>query len=247
MPASDLLSIPGFADPFSSLSHLIGAGVFAVLAVPLVRKGWRAGSALGLPREGGRIASLVVFAASAVLLLCMSGVFHLLPWGGTARAVLKRLDHAAIFVLIAGTATPIHAIMFRGRWRWGMLVFVWTLAVLGVTLKSIFFTSTPEGLGIAMYLGMGWVGVISMVAISRRYGARMMLPLVLGGVAYTLGAAVEWADPPPLVPGVIRTHELFHVAVLAGLALHWRFIWLIAGMSGDEIRHRIIRLPGHDR
>lgn len=230
-----LVAIPGFNDPFSSLTHLLGAGVFAVLAFFLVRRGVRAERAGG-GMHAGRIVSLAVFACSAVLLLCMSGVFHLLG-PGAGRDVLQRLDHAAIFVLIAGTMTPVHAILFRGAWRWGMLGFIWTVAVAGVTLKSIFFTSLPAWAGTLLYVGMGWVGVISFTALVRRHRFRFARHLIFGGIAYTLGAALELFDPPPLVLGVVRSHELFHVAVLVGLGLHWRFIWKIAGRA----------MPGGDR
>ena len=229
MSAASLISIPGFTDPFSSLSHLAGAASAALLAVPLVRRGWRGSP--GCEGRGGRLLSLVVFAASAVVLLSMSGVYHLLGHTGPARDVLQRLDHAAIFVLIAGTFTPIHAIVFRGRWRWGMLVFIWAFAVTGVTLKSVFFKAMPPTLGIVLYLGMGWFGVLSMVGLTKRFGARMVLPLLLGGLVYSAGAAIEWAEPAPLIDGIVRAHEMFHVAVLLGLGLHWRFVWSIADGS----------------
>ncbi|MBC7770991.1 MAG: hemolysin III family protein [Pyrinomonadaceae bacterium] len=231
----DIFSIQGFADPFSSLSHLLGAAVFSGLSFTLVRKGWRARHPPRLGAHGGRVASLVIFAFSAVLLLSLSGVYHLLGHHAPARAVLQRLDHAAIFILIAGTATPIHTIMFRGPLRWGILGFMWTLAGLGVTLKSIYFNDTPESLGLILYVGMGWFGGASMIAIARRFGFRKILPLFLGGIAYTLGAAIELIEPTPLIAGVIRAHELFHVFVLLGLALHWRFIWNIADQSGQEL------------
>ena len=237
-PLRELISIPGFADPFSSLSHLLGAVFFAWLTVPTVRRAVRAG------RSGGAVASLIIFGASAVFLLSMSGVYHLLapamatgvgsrigmaspqePVGGAARAVLQRLDHAAIFVLIAGTFTPVHTLLFRGVLRWGMLAFIWTLAVLGVVLKSIFFQGTPAALGLWLYVGMGWFGIVAMVAVARRLGFRSVVPLVAGGLVYTAGALVEVIEPPALIRGVVRAHEVFHVAVLAGLGLHWRFIW----------------------
>lgn len=232
MFASDLRAIPGFTDPFSSLSHLVGGAAFAALGVALVRRALSTNAqaaerhaAISLP---ARIASLLIFSVSAVLLLSISGVFHLLGHEGPARAVLQRLDHAAIFLLIAGTYTPIHAILFRGVWRWGMLAFIWTCAAVGVTLKSIFFASTPPTLGIALYVGMGWVGLLSMIALARRFGPRMIWALLSGGVTYTFGAAIEWAEPRPLLAAVIRAHEVFHLAVLAGLGLHWWFIWSIS-------------------
>lgn len=227
MAPGELFAIPGFADPFSSLSHLLGAVLFGALAVPLVRRGARVRDA----HRRGRVVSLVIFAVSAVALLSLSGAFHLLERDGRARHVLQILDHDAIFVLIAGTFTPIHTILFRGRWRWGMLAFIWSLAAIGVTFKTIFFSSTPVSLGVAIYLGMGWTGSLSGIVVWRRFGARLVAPLAFGGVAYTFGAVLEWAEPAPMIAGVIRAHEVFHVCVLLGLALHWKFVWSIASME----------------
>lgn len=228
---SSLLSIPGFADPFSSLSHLLAAGVFAVLAVPLVIRGVRTADE---GSRNGREISLSIFAASAVFLLSMSGVFHLLSFGGAPRAVLQRMDHAAIFVLIAGTFTPIHVILFRGVLRWGPLALIWLCAVLGVTLKSVYFTSTPPLVGLALYLAMGWAGILPIFVLWRRKGLRFVRSLLIGGLAYTAGAVAEGIEPPALIEGVIRAHEIFHVAVIVGLGFHWRFIWRVAGVVVDE-------------
>ncbi len=215
-----LLSIPGFSEPFSSLSHLGGALIFAWLGASLVREG--RGSA-------GRIASLAVFAFSCVLLLSLSAVYHLLEPGGTPRYVLHRLDHAAIFLLIAGSFTPVHAILFRGFWRWGMLAIVWTMAVTALTLKTVYFDSMPEWLGLLLYLGLGWFGLLSAIGLARRFGLRFMRPLVWGALAYTCGALVDFLDWPDPFPQVLGAHELFHLAVLAGISFHWKFILGIAG------------------
>jgi channel protein (hemolysin III family) len=217
-----LLSIPGFSEPFSSLSHLAGAAVFAWLGVSLVRRG---------RGDGVRMASLVVFAFSCVLLLSLSGVYHLLSPSGVPRYVLHRLDHAAIFILIAGSFTPVHAILFGGAWRWGMLAIVWTMAITALTLKTVYFDSMPEWLGLLLYLGLGWFGLVSGVAMARRFGFRFILPVVWSALAYTFGALADFLHWPELVPGIFGAHELFHIAVLAGIAFHWKFILDLA--SGD--------------
>jgi channel protein (hemolysin III family) len=211
-------SIPGLADPFSSLSHLIGALVFAWLAFYLIRLG---------RGNGGHAASLSVFAFSSVFMLSMSGVYHMLMPGGTARLVLKRLNHAAIFFLIAGTFTPILIILFRDWWRWIMLGVIWIAAVTGLVLKTLFFSSL-DALGVALYLGLGWLGAVPGILLWQRFGFGFVAPLLWGGLAYTIGALVESVDKPVLIPGVIGAHELFHVAVLIGLAFQWYFIYQLA-------------------
>ncbi len=211
---ADPYPIPGFSDPVSSLTHLLGAGVFACLGVVLI---WRG---RGSP---ARIISLGVYAFSTVLLLSMSGVYHLLSPDTGGRAVLRRLDHDAIFVLIAGTFTPLHVILFRGLWRWVPLLFIWTAAVTGVTLKSIFISDLPGWVGMLFYLGMGWFGALSAVVLWSRHGWAFIQPLVWGGVAYSVGAALEFLQWPTLIPGVVGPHELFHLCVLIGAGLHWKF------------------------
>lgn len=214
-----VISIPGFTEPVSSLTHLVGAGVFVVLGGMLLNRG--RGDAL-------RMTSLAIYVLSCILLLTMSGVYHLLALEGTARAVLERLDHAAIFVFIAGTFTPVHVILFQGWGRWGMLVLIWSAALAGLTLKSVFFADLSEWLGLAFYLVMGWLGTFSCFVLWRTYGIGYILPLIWGGVAYTAGGLVDfWRWPVP-VPGIIGSHELFHLAVLLGISLHWTFIWRIA-------------------
>ena len=105
-----LYHLPGFHEPFSAISHLFGAGLFLVLGFLLLRRGWG---------DTARLIFLGVYAVSCVLLLSMSAVFHMVVRGGPAHRVMERLDHGAIFILIAGTFTPGHGLLFRGPLRWG--------------------------------------------------------------------------------------------------------------------------------
>lgn len=217
--------ISGFSEPFSSLSHLLAAGMFTALGLYL------------LSGNGGnrvRILGLSVFIFSCVFLLSMSGVFHLLQPGGAGREVLQRLDHAAIFVLIAGTFTPLHMMLFKGWRRWGILLLVWTLAITGLTLKTIFFHQMPEWLGLTFYLGMGWLGLITALLMYQDSGWQFLKPLVYGAMAYTFGALVDFLQFPTLIPGVVGPHELFHLGVLLGIAYHWRLVKQVACVHQDE-------------
>jgi channel protein (hemolysin III family) len=219
MPAPDAITIypiPGFSEPVSCFTHLLGASVFLVLGIVLVRRDHG---------HWGRVAALGTFAFGSVFLLSTSGIYHLLAPHGAPRAVLQRLDHAAIFFVIAGTLTAVLAILFTGRWRWGSIAVLWAITASAITLKTIFFDRVPEGLGLALYLGLAWLGAILVVRIHRRFGWRIVRPLVLGGLAYTIGAVLEYLRRPVLIEGVVGPHELFHFAVLAGLAWHWRFLY----------------------
>jgi channel protein (hemolysin III family) len=214
-----LTAIPGFAEPFSSLSHLLGAGVFLCLGVFLIRQG--RGDAL-------RVASLSLFVFGSVLLLSISGVYHLLDLNGSPRRVLHVLDHAAIFILIACTFTPVHIILFRGWGRWGMLTLVWGFAYAAITLKILYFDTMPQIVGLSLYLIMGWLGTYTGLSIWRRFGFHFMEPILWGGIAYSIGAVLEFLRWPVLWPGVVQWHEVFHVAVLIGLGFHWSFVYTIA-------------------
>jgi channel protein (hemolysin III family) len=224
MILAEIYPIPGFSEPVSSLSHLLAAGVFALLSLFLLQRGRGSWS---------RLVSLGVFAFATVFLLSMSGVYHLLTPGRGGRAVLERLDHGAIFVLIAGTFTPVHGILFHGLARWGPLFLIWSAAITGITLKTIFFKGLPEGLGLTLYLGLGWVGVGSALLLWRWYGYPFIRPLLWGALAYTAGALLEFFRWPVLIPGVVEQHELLHIMVLAGLACHWVFVYRFA--AGDLV------------
>ena len=214
-----VISIPGFQEPFSSLTHLVGAAFFAIVSILLLRRG-----------QGNfyRVVSLAIFGFGTVFLLSMSGVYHLLGPEGSARVVMQRLDHAAIFVLIAASFTPIHTILFQGRGRWGMLLVIWTIAAVSITIKMLFFEQVRNNLNLTLYLGMGWLGLYSGIALWRRYGFSFMQAVLWGGIAYSAGAILAATKWPVLVSGVIESHEVFHVAVLIGLGFHWAFVYHIA-------------------
>ncbi len=219
------ISIPGFSEPFSSISHLLGAFVFFIYGIKLVY--------MARSHTGWAI-SVGVFVFSGIFLLSMSGVFHLLEAQGVSRAVLQRLDHAGIFGLIAGTFTPVHTILFTGIWRRGFLITIWSLAIAGIALKSIFFNDLAEWIGLVAYLGLGWLGILSAYLTHRLHGITIIKPLLYGALAYTFGASLEFLRLPVIITGVIGPHELFHIAVLAGITWHWIFIRNLLLMKQNE-------------
>lgn len=215
----ETISIPGFYEPFSSMSHLLGALVFAAASFWLLRRG---------RGDLSRMVSLAIFCLGAVFLLSMSGLFHMLSPEGNAKWIAQRLDHSAIFVLIAASFTPAHTILFHGKGRVEALIFIWSVAVIGITLKMIYFHDMPRPLGIILYLAMGWLGLFSSCTLWQRYGFAFVQPLVWGGLAYTVGAILEMLRWPTVVSGVVQWHEMLHLAVLVGLSCHWTFTFQIA-------------------
>ncbi len=215
-------SIGGFHDPMSSLSHLVGAVIFLALSVPLL---------ISARRSIATFIFTLQFVLASLFLLSISSVYHMMIVGGTARGVMLRLDIAAIFVLIASTFTVIHGILFTGWRRWAIISLLWTITVVGVTLRIVFFDSIPGYVGDGIFLVMGWIGAVSAYLLWQEYHWRVIVPLVIGGLCYTFGALMNTFDWPVLIRGVWGPHETFHLFVLAGLGVHWAFVWSIADGS----------------
>lgn len=222
-----LYPLPGFHEPFAAMSHLLGAFVFFILCCVLLMRGRHNRSGL---------IYLGIYAVSVVTLLALSGVYHMLIRGGSPNLVLGRLDHSAIFAFIAGSFTPAHGILFRGWQRWVPLFLIWTIAIAGITLKTIFFDEMPHWLGLTLYLAMGWFGLFSGILLARRNGFHFIKPLLIGGVAYSIGGVIDVLPWFIVVPGVVHPHEVFHVAVLMGAFWHWLFICQFASGAPSESR-----------
>jgi len=224
-------SIPGFFDPMSSLTHLVGTVLFFLLTPFLL---WSA----RISRRNFWFSLL--FAVAVLLSLSLSFVYHMMAVGGTARAVMLRLDVAAIFILIASTFTTMHGILFVGWKRWGMILLLWVIAVTGLTLRTIFFDSIPPVIGDGIFLVMGWVGVYSSWLVWQDYGWTAVGPIMLGGVFYTIGAIINAQGGLIIIDKVWGPHETFHLFVLAGIGAHWAFIWRIADPhSAARIRSKM--------
>ena len=219
-------SIGGFNDPMSSLSHLVGTVIFFVFSIFLL---W------GARKSRKSFWFSFLFAVSTLLMLTMSFVFHMMSVGSVARDVMLRLDVAAIFVMIASTFTVIHGILFNGWKRWGIIGLLWTITVVGVTIRTIFFHSIPSFLGDGIFLLMGWVGAYSSYLLWKDYQWKAVGPVVVGGLFYTVGAIINAIEWPIFIDKVWGPHETFHLLVLAGLGTHWSLVWRIADGSFQRL------------
>ncbi|MBC8067422.1 MAG: hemolysin III family protein [Deltaproteobacteria bacterium] len=195
---------------FASLSHLLAAPIALVWGVRAVRRhrGTPAATALGL------------FAAAAFVLLLVSAGYHILPKGSDARELVRRLDHAAIWLMIASSVQAIHTLVFEGRWRWIPPLLVWTFAAIGIALVVFVFDRFTTLGWVLLYIGVGCVGLASLIEllIARRFD--IALPFAVGGFVYSLGAIADELLPFDPVLAVFGQHELFHLAVLGGIASH---------------------------
>jgi channel protein (hemolysin III family) len=220
--------VASIAEPVASITHLLGAGLFALLSVPLLMRAWNGpGRKRSLAPRSVRVISVGVFCASIVLLLTASGLYHSAHFNTPTRAVLLQIDYAAIFILIAGTFTPACAILFENFLRWAGLGLIWGAASVGIALKCYAETMSPFTTYF-VYLGLGWLGIFAVGIAWRRHGPSFIEYAVLGGAAYTAGAAFQIACEPNFLVGTIGPHELLHIAVLVGIACHWKFIYQFA-------------------
>ena len=208
-------TLPGFNQPVSSMSHLVGAVVYLVLAIVILKRAWPSRVIFW---------NTFLFVFATVVLLSLSGVYHMFSPGGTPGQVMVRLDVAAIFFLIASTFTPIHGVLFSGWKRWGVLVPLWLIAITGITLRTIFFNSIPYWVGTAIFLAMGWIGLFSSILMWRYYRWEAVGPTLWGGIMYTIGAVGDSFAWPTIIPMVWGSHETFHFFVLAGLGFHWHLV-----------------------
>ena len=167
-----------------------------------------------------------VFMATSVLLFGNSALYHRFDWGPRTKAVLKRIDHANIMLLIAGTYTPIAVLALPPQKGILLLTLVWTGALLGILFR-VFWINAPRWLYVALYLLLGWAAVMYIVDLMNANVAMMVL-VIVGGLLYTGGAIVYALKKPNPWPGHFGFHEIFHVCTVLAFLCHWTACLLIA-------------------
>jgi hemolysin III len=172
-----------------------------------------------------------IYAASVSALFGVSALYHRVTWTTPARRRMRRLDHAMIFLLIAGTYTPVGLLVLHGTLATVVLAVVWGGALAGIVLELAWRTA-PRWLGGTVYLALGWVAVVAMPQLFARLGVAGGLLIVAGGLVYSAGAAVYALRRPDPAPVVFGYHEVFHLLVIAGVAAHFLAISLYALPTG---------------
>ncbi|MGZ0710397.1 PAQR family membrane homeostasis protein TrhA (plasmid) [Coraliomargarita sp. W4R53] len=167
-----------------------------------------------------------VFIASSLLLFGNSALYHRFDWGPKTKAVLKRIDHANILLLIAGTYTPLAVLALPSPQGTILLVIVWSGALLGILFR-VFWINAPRWLYVALYLALGWAAVAYMPALFQANAAMVVL-VIIGGLLYTGGAIVYAMKRPNPWPGHFGFHEIFHVCTVLAFLCHWTACLLIA-------------------
>jgi hemolysin III len=192
-----------------------GAVVLLAASAPWL---WSVADA-GAPRV-----AVVVYLLGVGAMLAVSAVYHVPEWGEKAKRGLRRADHSAIFLCIAGTYTPLLVVATDGWFRTVMLAAIWAGATAGIAIANIWIHARPWVVA-TPYVALGWVSVLLVPALLRL--SPVVTGLVLtGGIAYTLGAVVYARKRPDPWPRVFGFHELFHAFTVVAVAAHWTSVWL---------------------
>ncbi len=211
-------------EPVNGITHLAGAVLAAVALVVLV---WMA----VIDDNTEQVVAFSIFGASMVGLYLSSALYHILPLPKTGVPIWRRIDHMMIYVLIAGTYTPICLVALRGVWGWGLLTLIWGLALAGVLFK-LFWMHAPSWLSITLYIAIGWVAIVAMPEVYSALPSAAVVWILAGGLVYTTGALVLGFERPNPFPGVFGFHELWHLFVLGGSAcFFWVMLRYIAPMG----------------
>ncbi len=174
-----------------------------------------------------RLISMLIFGLSMIELYTVSAVYHIVTWSVAKRRVLRAIDHANIFVLIAGTYTPLCFNILTGWLRITILNVIWTLALVGIA-SSIFTVKLPRWANAALYVAMGWVVILAIPAFLAALPWISVAILFLGGVLYTTGAVIYARKKPDPFPTIWGYHEVFHLFVILGSIAFVTCVWVWA-------------------
>jgi hemolysin III len=201
-------------EPVSAWSH----GVWLLLIVPGALLLWRR-------TRGDRARQKILLGYVVCLAVCASAssLYHGVQVPEDELSVYLLFDHIGIYLLIAGSYTPIAWTLMRGRWRLGTLAAAWLAAAAGISL-NLYFGDLPGWLGTTLYLAMGWGSIFCYLELARTFSHATLRPIVFGGVLYSVGAMFHLLQWPILWPGLVGGHEVFHVLVVAGSITHFKFM-----------------------
>lgn len=171
-------------------------------------------------------AASAIFGAAVATMFGVSALYHRITWRPRARRLMRRLDHAAIYLLIAGTYTPFALLALSGAWRWTVLPIAWGGALVAIVYKLAWIDG-PKWVSAILAVALGWVGVVALPQLWDHAGAAGVALLGAGGALYTAGAVVYTRRRPDPIPAVFGYHELFHALVIAAAACQYAAVALI--------------------
>ncbi|WP_347338361.1 PAQR family membrane homeostasis protein TrhA [Tumebacillus amylolyticus] len=202
-------------EPVNAWSHLLTCAAAVVGLIYLV--------VAFSEQTAGKLSSLIIYGASLIVLYLASGLYHAVRTTPSKELWLRKFDHVSIFLLIAGTYTPVFAYGLQGAWQVTMLSVVWGLAGAGMVLK-LFFMNIPRWISTLIYVALGWIAVVPFFKLIQNLPAGAILFMFLGGIAYTIGAVIFGTKKLDFFPGKFGFHEVWHMFVSAGSVLHFVMI-----------------------
>ena len=198
-------------EPVNSLTHWGGALLALAGLIALLILGWD---------TPAKIISFIVYGASLIFMFSASATYHMVRVKDKALEIFRKIDHSAIYLLIAGTYTPFCVNAFEGFWKWGMLSIIWSLAVIGIVIK-IFYIRAPRWLNAGIYLIMGWLCVAASGQLLAALPAWVLVWLIIGGGIFNLRAAGCLTQIFNFQTRVFGFHEVWHIFVLLAAAAHF--------------------------
>lgn len=213
------MSVKQIKDPGSAITHFIGMMMAIFAAVPLLLKAAHEPSPTYL-------ASLSVYIVSLILLYAASTTYHTFNISKKVNTILKKIDHMMIFVLIAGSYTPVSLLVLRGKTGIILLSIVWGIAIVGILIKA-FWVYCPKWVSSVLYIGMGWTCVLAITKILDALSPAAFGWLLAGGIIYTIGGII-YALKLPIFNSRHKnfgSHEIFHLFVMGGSACHFIFMY----------------------
>lgn len=179
--------------------------------------------------HGLAVTAAVIYAVCLTALFGASSAYHRLGRTPRSQQVLRRLDHASIYLLIAGSYTPLCLLVLPGAWRWSILVAIWGAAAVGVVIKLVRFDLSV--FGGALYIVMGWAALVTLPLLVSRLPGWVLALLAAGGVTYTVGAIVLRRRRPDPSPRIFGYHEVWHTMTVAAGACHWAVMFHVVSAS----------------
>ena len=204
-------------DPGSAITHFIAMVLSVLAATPLLFKAYRDTGNFSLTWL-----SLAIFIISMILLYAASTIYHTLDISPKVNKLLRKIDHMMIFILIAGTYTPVCMVVLGDRTGWMLLALVWSIAIMGITIKACWITC-PKWFSSLLYIAMGWVCVLAFTKIVRALPSTAFGWLLAGGIIYTVGGVI-YALKLPIFNSRHKnfgSHEIFHLFVMGGSLCHY--------------------------
>jgi len=203
-----------FRNPVSGLTHFWGAIAALVGLFFMIYAGW-----------GNPIKEiwLIIYGISLIFMFSASAAYHLIQSEDKVIYRLRIVDHSAIYILIAGTYTPLCFHYFTGFWRWGMMLIIWIMAVSGVVI-NFFAVNAPRWITAGIYLIMGWFSILAVREMLRTMPFGAIVWLILGGILFSIGAVVYMLKKPDPWPNQFGFHEIWHIFVLGGCLAHYIMI-----------------------